>query len=133
MADRSERSPAFRLTLAIGVGLLLAIPLFSIYLLNYDRQSQSREAIASITAGWGAPQALNGPVLVIPYRATATETVVENGQSVTRSREVIRELTLAPETVELTTNIRPEVRKRSSYEAVLYDARIAGRARFAFP
>jgi inner membrane protein len=132
-ADRMERSPAFKLTLAIGVGLLLAIPLFSIYLLNYDRQSQSREATESITAGWGAPQTLNGPVLVIPYRATATETVVQNGQSVTRTNPVVRELTLAPEAVELTTNVRPEVRKRSIYEAVVYDARTAGQARFAFP
>jgi inner membrane protein len=133
MPDRTERSPAFKLALAIGVGLLLAIPLFSIYLLNYDRQSQSREATASITAGWGAPQALAGPVLVIPYRTTTTDTVISGGQSVTRSREVIRELTLAPEAAELTTNIRPEVLKRSFFEAVVYDARVAGRARFAFP
>ncbi len=83
--------------------------------------------------GWGGPQAMAGPVLVIPYRATATETVVENGQSVTRSRDVKRELTLAPEAVELNTDVRPQVRKRSIYEAVVYDARASGRARFAFP
>jgi inner membrane protein len=133
MVDRTERSPAFKLTLTIIVGLVLTIPLFSIYLLNYDRQSQAREASGSITAGWGAPQALSGPVLVIPYRATATETVVQNGQSVTRSNQVMRELTLAPEAVELTTNITPQVRKRSIYEAVVYDARTAGKARFALP
>lgn len=133
MIDRAERSPAFRLALVIGVGLLLAVPLFSIYLLNYDRQSQSREATASITAGWGAPQVVNGPVLVIPYRATATDTVITGGQSVVRSREVVRELTLAPEAVELTTNVKPELRKRSIYQAVVYDARVAGRAHFAFP
>ena len=132
-AERTERTPAFKLTLAIVVGLVLTIPLFSIYLLNYDRQSQSREATQSITAGWGAAQTLSGPVLVIPYRATATETVVQNGQSVTRTNQVMRELTLAPEAAELTTNIKPDVRKRSIYEAVVYDARTAGKARFAFP
>ena len=133
MADRTERSPGFKLTLATVVGLLLAIPLITIYALNYDRQSQSREATASITAGWGAPQAVAGPVLVIPYRATATETVVENGQSVTRSRDVMRELTLAPEVAELSTDLRPEVRKRSIYSAVVYGAHISGAAGFAFP
>src|SRR6476659_9953018 len=117
-----ERSPGFKLALAIFVGFLLSIPLFSIYLLNYDRQSQMREAAQSITAGWGAAQAIGGPVLVIPYRATATETVVENGRSVTRSRDVVRELTLAPEAAELSTTIDPQVRKRSIYEAVVYDA-----------
>ncbi len=131
--DRRERSPAFKLGLALAVGLLLSIPLFSVYWLSWDRESQSRAAAGSITSGWGAPQALTGPVLVIPYRATAAETVVEGGKSVTRSRDVMRELTLAPETADLTTDVEPQVRKRSIYEAVVYQARIAGRARFAFP
>src|SRR5436309_15436698 len=126
---RGERTPGFKLLLAIGVGLLLTIPLFSIYLLAYDRQSQMRDATDSITAGWGGAQAMNGPVLVIPYRATATETVVENGQSVTRTNQVMRELTLAPEAVELTTDVSPKVRKRSIYEAVVYDASVSGQAR----
>jgi inner membrane protein len=128
-----ERTPGFKLALAIVVGMVLTIPLFSIYLLNYDRQSQMREASASITGGWGGAQAMNGPLLVIPYRATATETVVENGQSVTRSRDVMRELTLAPEVAELSTDLLPTVRKRSIYEAVVYDAHVSGKARFAFP
>jgi inner membrane protein len=126
------RSPGFKLGLAIVVGLILSIPLFSVYLLNYDRQSQQREATASITAGWGTPQVINGPVLVIPYQAIATETVVQNGQSVTRSNPVTRELTLAPEAAELETRLQPQVRKRSIYEAVVYSARTTGTARFAF-
>jgi len=129
----SERAPAFKLALAIGIAFLLGIPLFSIYLLAYDRQTQMSDATDSITAGWGGSQAMNGPVLVIPYRATATETVVENGQSVTRTNQVLRELILAPEAVEMSTDVSPKVRKRSIYEAVVYDARVSGKARFAFP
>jgi inner membrane protein len=129
----SERTPAFKLLIAILVAAALALPVFMVWFQVYDRRSQSEKATESITAGWGGPQAMTGPVLVIPYRATATETIVERGQSVTRSRDVMRELTLAPETVELSSEVRPEVRKRSIYEAVVYDARIAGRARFAFP
>ena len=59
--------------------------------------------------------------------------MVENGQSVTRSRDVVQELSLAPEAVDLTTAIKPERRKRSIYEAVVYDAQVSGKARFAFP
>ena len=128
-----ERTPGFKLFLAILIGLALAIPLFSVWLLVYDRQTQSEQAAASITAGWGGPQVVSGPLLVIPYRTTATETVVENGQSVTRSRDVVQELSLAPEAVDLTTAIKPERRKRSIYEAVVYDAQVSGKARFAFP
>jgi inner membrane protein len=128
-----ERTPGFKLALAIIVGLVLTIPLFSVWLLVYDRKTQSEEATASITEGWGGRQGMAGPVLVIPYRSTASETVVENGQSVTRNRDVVRELTLAPEVIEITTDVRPQVRKRSIYEAVVYDARVTGTARFAFP
>jgi len=128
-----QRTPGFKLVLAVLVALALTVPLVSIYLLNFDRQSQMRDATQSITAGWGAAQTIAGPVLVIPYRATATETVVQNGQSVTRTNQVQRELTLAPEAAELTTDLNPDVRKRSIYRAVVYDARISGKARFAFP
>ncbi|HKX90355.1 MAG TPA: cell envelope integrity protein CreD, partial [Sphingopyxis sp.] len=128
-----ERTPGFKLFLAILVGLALTIPLVSVYLLAYDRESQSREASRSITAGWGGPQVMTGPELVIPYRTTVSETAIENGRSVTRTNEVKRELTLVPEIVRLSTKIAPDVRKRSIYTAVLYDAKVAGKARFAFP
>jgi len=131
--ESSDRSPGFKLALAIVIGLVLTIPLFSIWLLVYDRKSQSEEATQSITAGWGAAQSISGPVLVIPYRATATETVVQNGQSVTRTNQVIRELTLAPEAAELSTDLKPQLRKRSIYQAVVYEAALSGKARFAFP
>jgi len=70
-----ERTPAFKLLLALAVAFVLTVPLVSVYLLAYDRQSQMREATTSITGGWGGAQAMNGPLLVIPYRATASETV----------------------------------------------------------
>jgi len=127
------RTPGFKLFLTIVVGLVLTIPLFSIWLLVYDRQTQQKEATSSITAGWGGPQVMAGPVLVIPYRANATETVVQNGQSVTRSNQVTKELTISPEVVELSTELRPDVRKRSIYEAVVYDSAVSGKARFALP
>ncbi len=128
-----ERTPGFKLALTIMVGLMLTIPLFSVWLLVYDRKTQSDEATASITEGWGGSQAMNGPVLVIPYRATSTETVVENGASVSKSSQVIREFTVAPEAIELATTLAPQVRRRSIYEAVVYDAAISGRARFVLP
>ena len=125
--------PAFKLLITILIAAALAIPIFMVWFLVYDRQSQAEQARSSITEGWGGPQAIAGPVLVIPYRASATETVVERGQSVTRSRDVMRELTLAPETVAVKTDIQSQHRKRSIYEAVIYDAKVEGKARFAMP
>ena len=132
-ASDGQRSPGRKLLFAILIGVALAIPLFSVWLLVYDRQSQSDEARASITEGWGGKQSISGPVLVIPYRTTSTETSVGAGSTVSRTREVVRELTLEPEAVEMKSKVTPELRKRSIYEAVVYDASVGGSARFAFP
>lgn len=128
-----DRSPGAKLGLALLVGLVLTIPLFSVWLLVYDRQQQSETARASIAEGWGGPQQVAGPLLVIPYRTTVSETVTEGGSPVMRSREVWQELTLSPERVDMETRITPERRTRSIYEVVVYEAGVSGRARFAMP
>jgi len=128
-----NRSPSVKLALAIVIGLILSVPLFSVWLMVYDREHQSAEAKASIAEGWGGPQTLAGPLLVIPYRTQSTENVVENGRQVTRTHEVWQQLTLSPETVSLATDMRPDVRKRSIYEVVVYEAAVRGKARFAMP
>jgi inner membrane protein len=129
----AHSSPGGKLALAILVAILLSVPLFTVWLLVYDRQQQSEFARASIAEGWGGPQVIGGPLLVIPYRATVTETVTEGAQQVTRSRQAWYELTLSPEMSALSTDIRPELRKRSIYEAVVYQASVRGRSRFALP
>lgn len=129
----AERSPGAKLGFAMLIGLLLSIPLFSVWLMVYDRQQQSNEARASIAEGWGGPQLVAGPLLVIPYRATVTETVTEGNRPVVRSRQVWQELTLSPESVDVATAIDPERRKRSIYEVVVYEAKMSGKARFAMP
>lgn len=133
MSTVSERSPGMKLGLALLVGFLLSFPLFTVWLLVYDRQQQSEFAQTNIAEGWGGPQNMSGPLLVIPYRATVSETVTENNQQVTRTREVERKLTLAPDQSELATELRPERRRYSIYEAVLFEAQVTGRARFAMP
>ena len=129
----ADRSPAAKLGLALLIGFLLSFPLFTVWLLVYDRQQQSEFAQASIAEGWGGPQTLSGPLLVLPYQAIATETVTENNRQVTRERTVERELVLSPELVALETDVRPERRSRSIYEVVVYEATVHGRARFSIP
>jgi inner membrane protein len=129
----TERSPGAKLLLAILIGVLLSIPLFSVWLMVYDRQQQSETARASIAEGWGGPQQVAGPLLVIPYRATVTETVTEGNRPVVRSRQVWQELTLSPEMVDAESRITPERRTRSIYEVVVYEATVTGKARFAMP
>jgi inner membrane protein len=133
LAPKAERTPGGKLGIAILIGFLLSIPLFSIYLLNWDRQNQSNTASASIVEGWGGPQTIAGPVLVIPYQAPTTETVEEGGKQVTKTSTVWKELVLSPEAATLDTRIAPERRKRSIYEAVVYETTLTGQAKFVMP
>ena len=129
----TERTPGWKLMAAVLTAALLAIPLFCVYLLVYDRQSQSSTALGSIVEGWGGAQLVAGPVLVVPYQEQVTETATENGRQVTRTNTVWRELRLSPDIADIRSVLAPEHRRRSIYEAVVYEARVEGSARFSLP
>ncbi len=128
-----DRSPGAKLLIVLLIAAFLTIPLFVAWALVYDRQSQSETARASIAEGWGGPQTIAGPLLVIPYQATTTETVDQNGTKVARTTQVWRELTLAPEIAKVDTALKPDTRTRSIYEVVVYAAHVTGQSRFALP
>lgn len=129
----TERSPGWKLFLAGIIGLALIIPLMMVYALVWDRQEQSNVAQNAIAAGWGGPQIMVGPVLVIPYTANSVETVDQNGRQTTRTVQVTKELFLSSEGHTLSTNLKPDRKKKSIYESVLFVAENSGRARFALP
>lgn len=129
----TERSPGWKLFLSGVIGIALVIPLMMVYALVWDRQEQSSVAQNSIAAGWGGPQVMVGPVLVIPYTANSVETVEQNGRQTTRTVQVTKELFLSPEINALTTDLKPERKKKSIYESVLFVAENSGSARFALP
>jgi inner membrane protein len=129
----TERSPGFKLFFAGLIGIVLIVPLMMIYALSWDRQEQAKTAQESIASGWGGPQVMVGPVLVIPYVADSVETVTENGKETTRTVRVTKELFLSPESNAIQTELRPDRKKKSIYESVLFVAHNKGSARFAFP
>lgn len=132
-AQPRQRTPAFKLGIIVLLGMLLAVPLFSVYLLVYDRQSQSATAQTSIVAGWGDAQDLAGPFLVIPFSHTVQTTAMENGREVPRQELKDDALYVAPEDIATDTELKPELRRRSIYEAVIYLARVHAAGRFALP
>ncbi len=127
------RTPAYKFGLVVLLGALLAIPLFSVYLLVYDRQSQSSTARSSIVAGWGDTQTLGGPFIVIPFTHIVQTTANENGRTVIRQESRDDSLVIAPTGLQLDTALAPELRRRSIYEAVIYTASIHARGVFDLP
>lgn len=92
----TERSPGIKLLFVAIVAAVLTIPLLLVYALVYDRQEQSQTAQSAINAGWGGPQVIAGPVVVVPFRTTQTQTQEVNGQAVTRAVEVEKLLYISP-------------------------------------
>jgi inner membrane protein len=127
------RTPAYKFGLVVLLGALLAIPLFSVYLLVYDRQSQSTTAKQSIVAGWGDSQTLSGPFLVIPFTHIVQVSSEENGQTVTHQQSRDDSLVIAPTRVAIDTRLKPELRKVSIYDAVIYTADVHAQGSFVLP
>ncbi|WP_447756843.1 cell envelope integrity protein CreD [Sphingopyxis fribergensis] len=121
------------MVIAVLIAVALMVPLLMVYGLLGDRQQQAQTAQASIGQGWGGQQTIAGPVIVIPYRATETNTVTENGRDVTRTVNTIRSLYLSPQTNRADVVIKPEKRKKAIYETVVYESQISGSADFALP
>ncbi|MFA5970278.1 MAG: cell envelope integrity protein CreD [Sphingomonas sp.] len=133
MGVSSYRSPTYKFGMVALAALALVIPLFMVFLIVYDRQSQSLVAQRSITEGWGGPQTIDGPVLAIPYWQDAAHDENQNGHTVTIHKRVLRRLIVAPDISRIETVLRPETRRRSIYSTVVYQADNRGTARFLLP
>jgi len=128
-----ERSPGFKLVIAGVVAAVLIIPLMFVYALVYDRQEQSETAQRGINAGWGGEQVVAGPIVVVPYRTSETQTENINGTTTRRAVEVERLLYISPVENKVTTKIVPQERTKSIYRSVLFEAEVKGAAKFQLP
>lgn len=128
-----ERSPGFKLAITVLIGGLLIIPLVMVYALVYDRQNQSETAWQAIAEGWGDAQIVAGPVLVVPFDQENIETYEEDGVKKSRTVTVTRSLFLSPLENTTTVDVAEEVRQKSIYQSVVYDAAVKGQAKFAIP
>jgi inner membrane protein len=128
-----RRSPGIRLFFVGLVALVLVIPLVMVYALVGDREQQSQTAQAQIVAGWGGSQVVSSPILAIPYMRESSQTEVIEGRSVTRTTQVRDQLFLAPATQAVRTTLKPQSRSYSIYSSVIYEAALAGEARFELP
>jgi len=114
-----------------GIGLLSAVLLIPISLVDSvidERKHRRDEAVADITATWGRPQSVIGPVLIIPYRyeyKTKKEEVVDG--KVTRQEVVqtaVDHAYFLPSDLKIDGNIAPKTLHRGIYEAVVYSSRL---------
>jgi inner membrane protein len=112
---RWHQSITLKLALLAFLGLLFLIPLQLIKEVIMERQSNGDKVIKEISDQWAAKQCFAGPVLNIPIRTIPSE---KEEKSVTKIWHLL------PENLEIKGNIKPEIRYRGIYQAVVYDSEI---------
>ncbi len=117
-------------TVKIGVIIILTIVLFipvaMVKTLIKERSGRQNQVVKEISEKWGAAQTIAGPVLTIPYRSSWHE---PNKKPV----EVTRYVHFLPKTLQVKGSIKPELRYRGIYEALLYSADLEISGEFSWP
>lgn len=124
-ATKKKMAPANRITLRFMVVVVLAIitsiPAFMVQGLTWERTSRKQYAVNEVQERWGRAQTVIGPVLSVPYRTIGKE---EKG----KLTYIYSTVTILPDSLSISGNIEPQIRKRGIYEAILYssDLRLSG-------
>jgi len=120
------RSPGFKILLIVLLTVAMAVPLFFIQLALSDREQTASGAVADVANGWGGPQIVAGPVLLVPY--TVIHQDIVDGRMVEtplRSTAV-----LLPENLNLNVDAETGIRSRGIFHVPVYRADIAMHATF---
>jgi inner membrane protein len=126
LAGRLRDAPVVKVALIGVLVLVLLFPLLLVHETITERHGRHRAAVAEIGFAWGRPQALVGPVVVVPY-------VEERRDADGKTTLVRQRLWVFPERLEIAARLDPEVRYRGLFEAVVYRAEATVRAAFTLP
>ena len=124
--NRIAASPTFHLVVLAILALASFIPMGMIRSLITERAARRASVQHEIVARWGGGQDLRGPVLTVPYEVTLSD---KEGKSTVETRVAV----FLPESLTVTGELVPEVRRRGLFEQVVYTARLRFSGRFARP
>lgn len=123
-----------KISLIFLITILLAIGLTRISFLIDERTARRNEVVAGIAAATARDQTLIGPVLVVPYtRIVKVQQPSEKDPTkmVEFEKRYSDDLYLLPAELDVQTTLNTEQIRRSLYHAVVFNASIAIKGRFA--
>ena len=125
-AGRAGRSPGLKLLVIVGLTILMAIPLFLIQMALSERQQTAAGAATDIAQGYGGPQAVAGPMLLVPYTLKHVDLV--DGKTI----ETVSQYTsaLLPDDLKMAVQADTETRYRGIFPVPVYRAAVDMTARF---
>ena len=99
-----------------GIVLILQIPTFFIQDLIKEREQRQKEAIAEVSGKWARRQNIAGPVLVLPYWQSGTDSTIK---SMTKHFAYF-----LPDVLTIHSSINPEEKYRGIYKVMLYTSKV---------
>lgn len=100
------------------MGLLtlgLLVPLTMVHATVSERASRRDEAVREVSATWGAPQTVGGPILTVPYVLTWVD-----GHG--KPQQATHRLSVLPATLQVKGHVVPDRRRRGIFDVVVYHA-----------
>jgi len=119
------RSLGLKLILVGILAFLLWIPAMMIYALIWERSNRAEEVKSEIYAREGGQQTISGPIILAPAEIDTGKTN-KDGVPITH----LQVLAFTPQSLAIDATIDTQTRRRSIYEATIYDAGINMTGRF---
>jgi inner membrane protein len=104
--------------------LLMLAPTSLIKDLVQERAQRQAQVVDEVSTKWAGAQTITGPVIIVPY------TYYYKGAG-NQPMTMRKTLHILPETLKITGDVAPEVRKRSIYQVMLYHGALKMEGRFA--
>lgn len=126
LISRTARSPGLKILVIIALTIAMAVPLFLVQMAVSDRQKTAAGAAEDIAQGYGGPQTVAGPVLLLPYTIQRSELV--DGKLVQSSQHFTA--VLLPDDLKFNISAKTETRSRGIFPVPVYRAAVDMRASF---
>ncbi|MGD9799228.1 MAG: cell envelope integrity protein CreD [Parvularculaceae bacterium] len=119
------RSLGLKLILVGALAFILWIPCLMIYALVWERSTRADGVRSEIYELSGGAQTISGPIVIVPAE-------IDTGKRTTQGEPVTRRVTVAftPQKLSIDASVSASVRKRSIFDATVYDADLAFEGNF---
>lgn len=98
--------------------LLLLIPAFAVQNLVEEREARAQEVVKEVSSKWASDQNVVGPVLVLPYATTETDSAGKKATFLSKAY-------LLPDSLQVRASMQPHQRSRGIFNVMLYSSHIA--------
>lgn len=135
MTDHIENFKTwFRESILIKLGVIaiimlaLLIPSFWIQNLIQEREGYQSQVIGEVSNQWSTEQLVQGPILVLPYKKTATVNPEDKSKNSTTGT-----IYILPQNLQIKAGVKTGVLKKGIYEVTVYNSKVDVSGTFSKP